>query len=280
MYPFNSTESFQKEFRTNLVVFTFSTFYFTYTHVMSEMKFINELNRVKERNENLLKILFHDLANPMQTIQMLVKKFSTHRSPEDNDKVFKQLSKTSQRIVDVLEHVRKMKSIEDRKIVLDLKPVHLKNKFAIIQDMFHEKLEAKNIELVLQNDSSDDIHVFADPVYFTHQILANIVSNSIKFTEPHRKIYCSWFSHQKEVTIIIRDEGIGMPKDILKNLFDQNKQVSRKGTQGETGTGYGMPLMKTFIGEFGGAVEVSSIEKTSDQQSEHGTTFKLTLLKA
>ena len=87
-------------------------------------------------------------------------------------------------------------------------------------------------------------------------------------------------AQDKDVTIIIRDEGIGMPADILKNLFDQNKHVSRKGTQGELGTGYGMPLMKTFIEEFGGKVEVSSIEKNSEQQVEHGTTFKLTMLKA
>jgi signal transduction histidine kinase len=74
--------------------------------------------------------------------------------------------------------------------------------------------------------------------------------------------------------ITIKDSGIGMPDEIRHNVFKKDKQTSRIGTEGEKGTGFGMPLVKNYMEHFGGKIKVESkdIESFPD---DHGTTFTI-----
>lgn len=65
-----------------------------------------------------------------------------------------------------------------------------------------------------------------------------------------------------------------MPETLIGELFDVTKKTSRPGTLGETGTGFGMHIMKSFIEMYGGEVKIVSQEGT---QKDHGTTIKLYL---
>ena len=78
------------------------------------------------------------------------------------------------------------------------------------------------------------------------------------------------------VAVVIRDFGIGMPDHLLNDIFDMSKTVSRRGTDGEVGTGFGMPLMKKFVKAYSGILEISSKEKSSSSD-DHGTQVKLRL---
>ena len=68
--------------------------------------------------------------------------------------------------------------------------------------------------------------------------------------------------------VIIKDFGIGIPKEIMPHLFDFSSSTSRSGTAGETGTGFGLPLAKMFIDKFDGEITVKS-------DGYSGTTFIL-----
>ena len=81
------------------------------------------------------------------------------------------------------------------------------------------------------------------------------------------------------VCVCFRDHGVGMSGDILEHLFDLGKSHSRAGTAGETGTGFGMPLMRRLVTQFGGRVEVTSRDETSSP-NDHGTEFKIWLRSA
>jgi len=61
--------------------------------------------------------------------------------------------------------------------------------------------------------------------------------------------------------ITIRDTGIGMPRDLMRLLFDPQAKTSRRGTNNEEGTGFGMPLVKTFLAMFGGNIHIESVEQ-------------------
>jgi signal transduction histidine kinase len=68
-----------------------------------------------------------------------------------------------------------------------------------------------------------------------------------------------------------------MPKEIRSNLFREQVQTSRKGTEGEKGTGFGMILMKVFLDALNSDVSVISYEKDNVSNESSGTTFILTL---
>jgi signal transduction histidine kinase len=276
MYPYQTIDAFFIELRTNLFVFSAFTISVTYSFIKNEHVYKEKILVEKEKNENLLRILFHDLANPMQAIKLLLKKLINNRTPEENEKIAHQLDNYCERVNEVLHHVKKMKAIEDGKISLDMRPYMLHDAINKAKELFNERLQEKEINFVITNSLNDTQVVLVDHVYFVHQVLGNIISNSIKFSDIKGKITISWEKTGIDLVIIISDNGIGMPQEILNNLFKEHKTISRKGTFGEVGTGYGMPLVKTFVEQFNGSIVIESIEKTG-RNTNHGTTTKLHL---
>ena len=81
------------------------------------------------------------------------------------------------------------------------------------------------------------------------------------------------------VVVSVTDTGIGIPDTLLKTLFESNAKTSRLGTSGEKGTGFGLPICKSYMDLYGGKIEVTS--KTADEfPDDHGTTFTLRLKRA
>jgi signal transduction histidine kinase len=96
-----------------------------------------------------------------------------------------------------------------------------------------------------------------------NSVLGNLISNSIKFSDPESEIFISAYSKGDKVVFVIRDYGMGMPKEIVSDLFSLAKTTSRPGTQGELGAGYGMPILKMYLDLFDAHVVVLS--KTAEE---------------
>ncbi len=103
-------------------------------------------------------------------------------------------------------------------------------------------------------------------------VLRNLVSNAIKFSKKNSTIEISSKTNQKKITIYVKDEGIGMSKSTLENLFNPDKSIKTIGTGDEKGTGLGLLLVKEFIEKNRASIHVESEEGK-------GTTFIL-ILKA
>jgi signal transduction histidine kinase len=279
IYPFKDIVMYQYEARTSIFMFILTSTMITYLHSKSEYAYQNRINHERKKNENLLKILFHDLANPMQTIRLLVKKGKANRNAEEVPKIFTQIDKTSIRIVDILDYVRKLKAIEDKQFKLDMKPLMLNDCFLKIQDIFEDKIKEKNINFKITNNDSESTHVLVDQTYFTHQVLGNIISNAIEHSEVGGDIHVHWEKKIDEVFITIKDSGAGIPEDILNNLFIDNESKFRNGTNyGAVASDYGMPLVKHLIEEFKGSISVETAKKVESLESNsHGTTVTIML---
>ena len=95
----------------------------------------------------------------------------------------------------------------------------------------------------------------------------NILTNSIKFSNPGGSINISSQKVDNQIFVSFKDEGIGMNQKMLEAIFQIENLKSRKGTTGEIGTGFGMPLIKKFLGKYGGSISIYS----SDTKDKHGT---------
>jgi PAS domain S-box-containing protein len=131
-----------------------------------------------------------------------------------------------------------------------------------------ESAKAKNINIVI--DIDEDLKVFADK-NMLQTIIRNLVSNAIKFTpEGGDVILSASINNENHIKFTVKDSGIGMSQSMIDDLFRIDVKSSRKGTQGELGTGLGLLLCKEFIEKHGGRIWVESIVGT-------GTTFHFTL---
>ena len=100
------------------------------------------------------------------------------------------------------------------------------------------------------------------------------MSNAIKFSNKASNIIVEAYAQGEFKYIKIQDFGIGMPESLINDIFLDHKKTTRTGTELEAGTGFGMPLAKFFIEQYGADIEVISKEKKSNNQ-DHGTTFTI-----
>lgn len=276
----------------NIWIISYITARIAYRLALSQVQMAKELEEKNElledlvnKKKNVVRLLCHDMNNNLtivkmatQSIENLVKKKEIEFSPR-LEKNLERITRGTTNLEGIISHARELTSLEDGKQELDLSPVRLHD---IVQDalfVFDEKLTQKDIDVVFENEEAKESLFLADRVAFGQSVFNNIISNAVKFSPRGGEIKIS--SVRKEngkVHITIQDQGIGIPENILQNLFDASMPTSRLGTEGEKGTGYGMPLVKAYMEKFGGTVLVRSrTEDCLEGQSFVGTEFELIL---
>lgn len=227
----------------------------------------------KKRKE-LLQILCHDLGNQVSGAIGVWQMIEIDQSSWD--KYSPLMSISLKNALSMIELVHEMRSLEDEKVQLKIEESCLKDLISDSHQILINKFKSKNICLDVKID--DSISVKVEPVSFVSSVLNNIFTNAIKFSPKGASIKVNATQKESKVELSIRDYGIGMPSELIEDLFDENKKTNRPGTEGETGTGYGMPLVKKFVEAYGGTIQVKSWSVESNPK-DHGTEIFVSLDK-
>lgn len=231
-----------------------------------------EILRKHSESRELLHILCHDLANSIgnsRTILELIQK-----NPNLTDKMLSACIMANTTAINIIELVRKLRVLEETKQELQLESLNLNDLIIASQGILENQFKTKNIALKIEIPK--DITIKTEKTSFINSVINNLLTNAIKFSHPNQSIEVKGKRRGENVEVSIKDNGIGMPESILNDLFDVSKKTSRQGTSGETGTGFGMPLVKKFIKTYGGQIVVNSTQQ-SDTTPDHGTEIILTL---
>jgi len=104
-----------------------------------------------------------------------------------------------------------------------------------------------------------------------HRVMDNLISNAIKFSRAEDdNVEITLRQTSKGSFIDVKDFGVGIPANLLPNIFDRFSKASRKGLQGEESIGLGLSIVKQIILKHGGDINVESTEK-------QGSTFTISL---
>ena len=240
-----------------------------------QTRLTQKMGEHRDQIRNLLRIICHDLSTPINTITMGIEQGETEEKEAYyaiRKKSFENMKKSAGHIVATLEQVKALEASSSGKASLNLAAIDIEEAIKEAAAIFQHKMDEKNIQLILSLPKGSP-KVIAEKVSLTNQILGNIFSNAIKFSKEGSHISITGLEDAENLVIYIKDSGIGIPKDILDIIFDPFAKTSRKGTKGESGTGFGMPIVKTCMDEYGGKVEIES-------EKDHGTTVYLTFKKA
>ena len=136
-------------------------------------------------------------------------------------------------------------------------------------------------ELVIDiNDSLDPgTLALVDTKSFGMNVFGNILTNAIKFSFRGSTIDVSLEEKETGILVSIQDYGSGMPESLQKQIFEPDIATTRKGTEGEAGTGFGMPIVKSYLDRLDGDIEVRS-SNIEEFPEDHGTCFNIHLKKA
>jgi len=221
----------------------------------------------------LLHVMFHDLTNPLNFLSGILE-IAEHGDSSILEEMQDSMRDSVKNALDIISIVRKLRALEDGKEQITLSSLNLKDKITESCAFFRQKLKDKEIHIEI--DINPAIYIIAENISFNSSVVSNLLSNAIKFSFPQSKISVSGYLQEDKVIVSVRDYGIGMPESLVAQIFDHSRPTNRTGTNGEKGTGYGMPLVKKFVTLYGGGIHILSTEKNKNP-SDHGTEIRLTL---
>jgi PAS domain S-box-containing protein len=225
---------------------------------ISEMKRMEDaLREADRRKDEFLATLAHELRNPLapivNSLQLLkMPSIDAAMAERTRDVMERQVRHLVRLVDDLLDVARVVRGkIELRKETVDLASV-----VARAVETAQSSIDARGhrLELAL---TPQPLVVEADPVRLA-QVVANLLTNSAKYTEPYGRIIVSTRPGGDEAVLSVEDNGIGIAPEVLPRVFDSFVQGDQAAARSEGGLGIGLTLVKTLVELHGGTVEGSS----------------------
>ena len=217
----------------------------------------DDLAGADRRKDQFLAMLAHELRNPLAPIRNAVELM---RQVETIDPAFQpsremveRQVKHLARLVDDLLDVSRITqgSIRLRKEAVDLGSV-VERAVEATRPLIDSRTHELKVQL-----PTDPIHLEADPARL-EQILANLLNNAAKYTMPGGQIRVTAALEGAEAVVRVRDNGIGVPPDVLDRVFEPFVQSEGSLARSEGGLGIGLTLVRSLVEMHGGSVEATS----------------------
>lgn len=144
----------------------------------------------------------------------------------------------------------------DKKLELDMTSVDVSDLINQTIASFKPKLEDKNINLTL--NFPEDFNIVLDKDKFI-QVINNLISNAIKAVDENGEITITGTKFKNRSVINIKDNGVGIPKENIKQIFDRFYRVNNDRNRKTGGHGLGLTITKTFVELMGGNIKVNSV---------------------
>ncbi len=214
------------------------------------------LNEIKNK---FLGIAAHDLRNPIAGIlgyTSILEKGLLGALPDQQMKIVGRIGSICTRMQKMVEDLLDVSAIESGNLDLKREWIALD---AFLQEQFETArmlAQVKNIEMRMEIPS-DLPRIFVDSGRLA-QVISNLVTNAIKFSQSGTVVTLLARVENGEALIAIKDQGPGIPKDELGNLFRDFGRTSVKPTDGEKSTGLGLAIVKRLVEAHGGRIWVES----------------------
>lgn len=221
----------------------------------------NTLAKSNKAKERMLSILAHDLKDAVysaHSLSELVLETPEEFPKEELIHLFSLLHGNFDKTKSLLNGLLDWMKAQTGAMEMKCESIKL---FKVVDDVF-EACYGKSVSkgISLKADIDKQITVLADGEMIK-TVLRNLVSNSLKYTEPHKGVIEVTASENKgKITIHVKDNGQGISKKNLQKLFQGPGQFTTAGTLKEQGTGFGLSLCKELIQLHNSKLEVSSKE--------------------
>lgn len=213
-----------------------------------------ELDVLNKEKSELLRIVAHDIKNPSNNItglaNVLIEEGKNIDTGEYND-LLESIVNCSSQIEGIITNILRSSALEDAM----LRPVFVKvNVTRLIQDTIslnENKAEQKSIKILF--NEKDIIYLTTDKT-FLQQVIDNLISNAIKFSDAGKPIQLKIKQDKNFVYIKVKDEGPGIKPEEKEMLFTKFTRLSSKPTKGESSTGLGLSIVKKLVDILNGKI--------------------------
>jgi signal transduction histidine kinase len=220
------------------------------------------------QQSDLISEMVHELRTPLASIQTAAHLLArSDISAEQHASLTATITSESRRLSEMTTSFLEMARLESGRVQFKNEPIDLENLIKEAVALMEARIAEEKLTLRLEITPPIP-YIQGDPDRLK-QVLLNLINNAIKYNQPKGRIVIGASRYKDQVSFYVRDTGIGIKPDHLKNLFQKFYRIP--GSEGRIeGTGLGLTISKRIVEGHGGTIEVSS-------QPGVGSTFTVNL---
>ena len=233
--------------------------------ISDRRRLVETMRQAERRKDEFLATLAHELRNPLAPLRnALHVALRPDFSAAESAHLYSMMARQVELLVRLVDDLLDVARITQGKIELRLERIDL-------GAVLRHALETC-APILAQGHHHVDIHQPAGPVLVAGdllrlaQVVGNLLSNAAKYSDPGRQITLSVSRHGEEAFIAVRDQGIGIPAEMLDRIFEMFSQVDRSLERSKSGLGIGLTLARQIVALHGG--EIRAYSKGLGQGSE------------
>jgi PAS domain S-box-containing protein len=219
--------------------------------------------------ENFISIMSHEIRTPINAVVGITNLLLRETVKPEQNELLRGLKVSSENLLKIVNNILDLSKIEAGKLILENLDFCIKDIIESVKELYIYKAAEKNININISIDTNVPLFVKGDSLRL-QQILINLVSNAIKFTEEGKvdiRVRTSEISeHKIQLLFSISDTGIGIPQESLSAIFESFTQAEPGISKKYGGTGLGLTIAKKLIELQKGAITVKS-------KLNHGSEF-------
>ncbi len=229
-----------------------------------------EANQAKS---NFIANMSHEIRTPLNGIIGFAEQLAKTKLTKKQAHYLEIIQNSSRHLGIIIDDILTISRFEALEMHIDEVSFSLRQLIEEVEKVVAFRFNEKKVDYHHYLDPELEITLLGDPTKIK-QVLINIVTNAIKFTdEGSVELRCELLDTKKEIKIVrfeITDTGIGIPKDKLNDIFEPFHQVDSAITRKYKGTGLGLTISKKMVEAMGGKIKVTS-------KAGEGTSFTFTL---
>lgn len=226
------------------------------TDINDQKELQERLREADRRKDEFLATLAHELRNPLAPISNSLHILRAPRDRVADDGVLNILQRQVNHLVRLVDDLLELSRITRGKIELRKDRVDLSAIVHSAVETSRPLIDAGQHRLTIRMDP-EPITLEADPVRLA-QVIANLLNNAAKYTDRGGRIWLTTKRERSDVIVSVRDNGVGIPPEMLPDIFGMFTQADRSLGQAQGGLGIGLTLAQSLAHMHGGNMEARS----------------------
>lgn len=210
---------------------------------------VKQLENKMELQEKFLVNVSHDLRSPINTILSILQSLKYIDKSKESDEKIKEyralIKRNSYKMMKLVDNLIDTTKIEEKYYNLDKQAIDIVSLIENTILSIDKYAKQKSIELIFDTNVEESI-VLLDPEAID-RVIVNLVSNAIKFSPKESTIMTNLYVDEKNIKIVVRDNGYGISEEDQKVIFNRFMQSQKNKESSNEGSGIGLDLVNNLV---------------------------------